>query len=44
MQDRPRPDLLVIDGDPAADITVLSQREPLAVLKGGEVVAGTLPR
>ena len=37
-------DLLVVDGDPAADITVLSRREPMAVLKGGEVVAGALPQ
>src|SRR5580704_12179325 len=36
-------DLLVVDGDPSAEITVLSRREPLAVLKGGEVVAGALP-
>jgi len=36
-------DLLVVDGDPSADITVLSRREPLAVIKGGEVVAGALP-
>src|SRR5579862_6209562 len=36
-------DLLVIDGDPSADITVLSRKEPMAVLKGGEVVAGALP-
>jgi len=36
-------DLLVVDGDPSADITVLSRKEPTAVLKGGEVVAGALP-
>jgi imidazolonepropionase-like amidohydrolase len=36
-------DLLVIDGDPSTDIKALSTREPLAVLKGGEVVAGALP-
>jgi cytochrome P450/imidazolonepropionase-like amidohydrolase len=36
-------DLLVIDGDPSADITVLSRRDPMAVLKGGQVVAGILP-
>jgi len=36
-------DLLVIDGDPSTDIRALSTREPLAVLKGGEVVAGALP-
>jgi imidazolonepropionase-like amidohydrolase len=36
-------DLLVLDGDPSADITVLSRRPPAAVLKGGAVVAGALP-
>lgn len=36
-------DLLVVDGDPTADIRVLSGSSPLAVLKGGEVVAGRLP-
>jgi imidazolonepropionase-like amidohydrolase len=36
-------DLLVLDGDPSADITVLSRKEPMAVLKGGQVVAGALP-
>ena len=35
-------DLLVIDGDPSADIGVLADREPMAVLKGGAVVAGSL--
>ena len=35
-------DLLVLDGDPSADITVLSGRAPAAVLKGGAVVAGAL--
>ncbi|WP_331766845.1 amidohydrolase family protein [Embleya sp. NBC_00896] len=36
-------DLLILDGDPTIDIGVLADRPPLAVLKGGEVVAGTLP-
>jgi len=36
-------DLLVLDDDPSADITVLSRRPPAAVLKGGAVVAGALP-
>jgi imidazolonepropionase-like amidohydrolase len=35
-------DLLVIDGDPSADIAALADRPPLAVLKGGQVVAGAL--
>lgn len=34
-------DLLVIEGDPLEDVSLL--REPTAVLKGGEVVAGHLP-
>lgn len=34
-------DLLVIEGDPLTDVSLL--REPTAVLKGGEVVAGSLP-
>ncbi|MDL5361495.1 amidohydrolase family protein [Halalkalicoccus sp. NIPERK01] len=34
-------DLLVIEGDPLEDVSLL--REPTAVLKGGEVVAGGLP-
>ncbi|WP_101294703.1 metal-dependent hydrolase family protein [Halegenticoccus soli] len=34
-------DLLVIDGDPAEDLTRLN--DPAAVIKGGEVVAGALP-
>jgi imidazolonepropionase-like amidohydrolase len=37
-------DLLVVDGDPSADIGVLADAPPVAVLKGGEVVAGALPR
>nr|WP_272923851.1 amidohydrolase family protein [Streptomyces sp. SID3343] len=36
-------DVLILDGDPSVDIGVLADRPPLAVLKGGEVVAGTLP-
>jgi imidazolonepropionase-like amidohydrolase len=36
-------DLLVIDGDPVEDIGVLADRAPLAVLNGGEVVAGAQP-
>jgi imidazolonepropionase-like amidohydrolase len=35
-------DLLVIDGDPTNDIGVLADRPPVAVLKGGKVVAGAL--
>lgn len=35
-------DLLVVEGDPSADIAVLADRPPVAVLKGGEVVAGSL--
>ncbi|WP_122088891.1 metal-dependent hydrolase family protein [Halalkalicoccus subterraneus] len=34
-------DLLVVEGDPLKDVSLL--REPTAVLKGGEVVAGALP-
>ncbi len=36
-------DLLVIEGDPSVDIGALADTKPLAVVKGGEVVAGTLP-
>jgi imidazolonepropionase-like amidohydrolase len=36
-------DLLVIDGDPSADIGLLADTNPVAVLKGGEVVSGALP-
>ncbi|MFI6587802.1 amidohydrolase family protein [Embleya sp. NPDC050493] len=36
-------DLLVLDGDPIADIGALADRPPLAVLKGGELAAGALP-
>jgi imidazolonepropionase-like amidohydrolase len=35
-------DLIVVDGDPSADIGVLADADPLAVLKGGKVVAGSL--
>ncbi|MFC6903994.1 amidohydrolase family protein [Halalkalicoccus tibetensis] len=34
-------DLLVVEGDPLEDVSLL--HEPTAVLKGGEVVAGSLP-
>jgi imidazolonepropionase-like amidohydrolase len=37
-------DLVVLDGDPCADIGALADRAPVAVLKGGELVAGTLDR
>jgi len=36
-------DILIVDGDPSLDIAVLADREPVAVLKGGQVVAGSLP-
>ena len=37
-------DMLVIDGDPTADITLLSQPQRLvAVIKDGVVVSGHLP-
>ena len=35
-------DLVVLDSDPTIDISVLSRREPVAVLKDGTVVAGRL--
>jgi imidazolonepropionase-like amidohydrolase len=35
-------DLIVVDGDPSVDIGVLADRRPVAVLKGGELVSGTL--
>jgi len=35
-------DLVVVDGDPSADIGTLADHPPRAVLKGGEVVAGSL--
>ncbi len=36
-------DILIVDGDPSRDIAVLADREPVAVIKGGQVVAGALP-
>jgi imidazolonepropionase-like amidohydrolase len=36
-------DLLVLDGDPSVDIGLLADKRPVAVLKGGEVVCGSLP-
>ncbi len=35
-------DLVVVEGDPSADIGTLADHPPRAVLKGGEVVAGSL--
>src|SRR3984957_5255252 len=35
-------DLVVVDGDPSADIGALADRRPVAVLKGGQLVSGTL--
>jgi imidazolonepropionase-like amidohydrolase len=35
-------DLVVVDGDPSADIGSLADHAPRAVIKGGEVVAGSL--
>jgi imidazolonepropionase-like amidohydrolase len=35
-------DLIVVDGDPSIDIGVLADRRPVAVLKGGQLVSGTL--
>jgi imidazolonepropionase-like amidohydrolase len=35
-------DLIVVDGDPSVDIGVLADHPPRAVIKGGELVAGTL--
>jgi imidazolonepropionase-like amidohydrolase len=35
-------DLIVVDGDPSADIGVLADADPLAVLKGGKVLCGSL--
>lgn len=38
------PDMVVVDGDPSIDITLLSQPECLvAVIKDGVVVTGNLP-
>ena len=34
-------DLIVVDGDPSADIGALADHLPVAVLKGGDLVAGT---
>ena len=34
-------DLLVVDGDPSRDIAALADHEPVAVFKGGELVAGS---
>jgi hypothetical protein len=34
----------VLDGDPTDDIGHRADKPPVAVLKGGAVVAGTLPR
>jgi imidazolonepropionase-like amidohydrolase len=36
-------DILIVDGDPSRDISVLADHPPLAVMKGGQVVAGALP-
>ena len=36
-------DLVVVEGDPSSDISCLADRPPRAVLKAGEVVAGSLP-
>jgi imidazolonepropionase-like amidohydrolase len=36
-------DLLIIDGDPSVDIGAIGDAKPLVVLKGGDVVAGSLP-
>jgi imidazolonepropionase-like amidohydrolase len=35
-------DVLVVDGDPTTDIAALADHPPVAVLKSGEVVAGSL--
>ena len=35
-------DLLVVDGDPSTDVAVLADHQPQAVIKGGQVVHGTL--
>ncbi len=35
-------DLIVVDGDPSVDIGVLADRRPVAVLKGGQLVSGSL--
>jgi imidazolonepropionase-like amidohydrolase len=36
-------DLLVVDGDPSTQISVLSDPAHITVVKGGEVVSGKLP-
>ena len=36
-------DLLVLDADPSINIGALADTDPIAVLKAGEVVAGSLP-
>jgi imidazolonepropionase-like amidohydrolase len=36
-------DLLLVDGDPTSDIGLLADKPPVAVVLGGEVVAGALP-
>ena len=37
-------DMVIVDGDPSVDITLLQQPERIiAVIKGGAVVAGALP-
>jgi imidazolonepropionase-like amidohydrolase len=36
-------DLLVVDDDPSRDVAALADHDPVAVLKGGRVVAGALP-
>lgn len=36
-------DVVVVEGNPAEDLSVLSDRLPLAVLMDGDVVAGALP-
>jgi imidazolonepropionase-like amidohydrolase len=35
-------DLIVVDGDPSSDIGALADHPPVAVIKGGDLVAGTL--
>jgi imidazolonepropionase-like amidohydrolase len=35
-------DLIVVEGDPSSDIGALADHHPLAVIKGGDVVAGSL--
>jgi imidazolonepropionase-like amidohydrolase len=36
-------DFLVLDGDPGTDITILTRGGPTAVVKGGNVLVGSLP-